>query len=120
MKDTLQLEDYEDEGTIPVSAFKEAFETLDIKIEKELYDYLIFVVYQRSESLEKMNYQVLFDLLDGKVMQGQLSVGSNDGGATGNSRKRPESSSPEKLKARNKEKFSGNSNGTQPTDGNEK
>lgn len=49
-----------------------------------------------------MNYQILLDLVDGKVMQGQLSVGSNN---NENSRKRPESSSPEKLKARNKEKY---------------
>lgn len=46
-----------------------------------------------------MRYQALFDLLEGKLVQGQLSVGSHEG------RKRPESSSPEKLKARNKEKF---------------
>lgn len=54
-----------------------------------------------------MKYSVLFDLLEGKLVQGQLSVGSQEG-----SRKRPESSSPEKLKARNKEKY--NSNEQQP------
>jgi hypothetical protein len=41
---------------VPLSAFNEAFETLDIKIDKDLRDYLIFVIYQRSESLDKMNY----------------------------------------------------------------
>jgi hypothetical protein len=56
LKDTLQLEDYEDDGTVPVSAFKEAFDTLDIKLDKDTYDYLVYAVYQRSESLEKMNY----------------------------------------------------------------
>jgi hypothetical protein len=66
-------------------------------------DYILYVIYQRSESLEKMKYQVFFDLIDGKVIQGQLSVGS-EGGQT---RKRPESSSPEKIKARNKEKYTG-------------
>lgn len=85
---------------MPVSAFKEAFSTLDLKVDEQLYDYLIYVIYQRSEGLEKMKYQMLFDLIEGKLIQGQLSVGSNDG-----SRKRPESSSPEKLKARNKDKF---------------
>jgi hypothetical protein len=74
-----------------------------VKIDKDTFDYLVYAVYQRSQSLEKMNYQVLLDLIEGKVVQGGLSVGSNEGGA----RKRPESSSPEKLKARNKEKFSG-------------
>lgn len=49
-----------------------------------------------------MRYSVLFDLIDGKVPG--LNATSSEGG-----RKRPESSSPEKLKARNKEKFSGSS-----------
>ncbi|CDW71575.1 UNKNOWN [Stylonychia lemnae] len=112
LRDSLQLEDYEDDGTVPLSAFNEAFDNLDISIDKDLKDYLIFVIYQRSESLDKMNYPVLFDLIDGKIAAGQLSVGSNDG-----SRKRPESSSPEKLKARNKEKYSGNQ---QPSEGEKK
>ena len=30
LKETLELEDYEEEGAIPVSAFKEAFSTLDL------------------------------------------------------------------------------------------
>jgi len=51
-----------------------------------------------------MKYQAIFDLIEGKIMLGQLSVGSTEGGT----RKRPESSSPEKLKARNKEKFTAN------------
>jgi len=32
LKETLQLEDYEDEGVIPYSAFEEAFSALDIDI----------------------------------------------------------------------------------------
>lgn len=50
-----------------------------------------------------MRYSVLFDLIDGKLPG--LNATSSEGG-----RKRPESSSPEKLKARNKEKFSGMQN----------
>lgn len=103
LKEALQMEDYEDEGAINVASFKEAFDSLEIELDKEVMDFLIWAVYQRSESLEKMNYQVLLDLVDGKVVQGGLSVGSAEGGA----RKRPESSSPEKLKARNKEKYNG-------------
>jgi hypothetical protein len=59
------------------------------------------VIYQKSESIEKMRYSVLFEMLDGKLPG--LNATSSEGG-----RKRPESSSPEKLKARNKEKFSAN------------
>jgi len=67
LKDTLQLEDYEDDGTVPISAFQEAFSTLDLEIAPELLEYLMFVVYQRSESIEKMKYGAIFDLIDGKI-----------------------------------------------------
>ena len=50
-----------------------------------------------------MRYSVLFELIDHGKVPG-LNAQSSEG-----ARKRPESSSPEKLKARNKEKFSGSS-----------
>lgn len=96
--ETLQLEDYDEEGAIPAGAFREAFATLDIEIEEELLAFVLYVLYQKSESLDKLRYGVLFELLDGKLPG--LNATSSEGG-----RKRPESSSPEKLKARNKEKF---------------
>jgi hypothetical protein len=102
LKETLELEDYDEEGAIPVSAFKEAFKTLDIDElsdgSGDVLDFILYIIYQKSESLEKMRYSVLFDLIDGKIPG--LNATSSEGG-----RKRPESSSPEKLKARNKEKF---------------
>jgi hypothetical protein len=64
---------------------------------------VLYVVYQKSESIEKMRYSVLFELIDHGKVPG-LNAQSSEG-----ARKRPESSSPEKLKARNKEKFSGSS-----------
>jgi hypothetical protein len=33
-------------------------------------DYMMYVVYQKSESIEKMKYSYLFDLIDGKLLQG--------------------------------------------------
>jgi hypothetical protein len=99
LKETLELEDYEEDGAIPYTALKEAFVTLELDLGEELLDFILYVLYQKSESLEKLRYPVLFDLLDGKLPG--LNATSSEGG-----RKRPESSSPEKLKARNKEKFS--------------
>ena len=64
------MEDYEEEGTVTLGAFKEAFVTLDITIDEELLDYIIYIVYQKSESKDKMNYNALFDLIDGKLTQG--------------------------------------------------
>mmetsp|Transcript_31960 Transcript_31960/g.31229 ORF Transcript_31960/g.31229 Transcript_31960/m.31229 type:complete len:201 (+) Transcript_31960:302-904(+) len=60
-------------------------------------DYLMFVIYQKSESVEKMNYNAIFDLLEGKIPE-PTAAGPKK-------RNRPESSSPPKLKDRNKEKF---------------
>jgi hypothetical protein len=42
--------------------------TLDIDIDEDLMDYIIFVIYQKSESIDKLKYQALFDLIDGKVV----------------------------------------------------
>ena len=53
-----------------------------------------------------MNYNIIFELIDGRYIEPLLSTGSGvNTEEGGKSRKRPESSSPEKLKARNKEKF---------------
>jgi len=78
LKETIQLEDYEEEGVITLAGLKEAFETMDIDLDDDVMDYLLFVIYQRSESLDKLKYQALFDLLDGKLVQGQLSVASDN------------------------------------------
>ena len=67
MKDTLESEDYEDEGVLPIGAIKECFVTLDIEIDDDLMDYVLFIIYQKSENINKMKYSVLFDLLDGKI-----------------------------------------------------
>ena len=103
MRETLQLEDYEEEGFISANAFKEAFTALSIDgIDSDMLDFLIYLVYTKSGSVssEQLKYWVLFDFLADK---GQVNAGLL--GTSTESRKRPESSSPEKLKARNKEKF---------------
>jgi len=70
LRDTLQCEDYDEEGVVPLTAFQETFETLEINLDKEVLDYLMWVIYSKSESIEKMKYQVLFDLIEGKLVQG--------------------------------------------------
>jgi hypothetical protein len=49
---------------------KEAFVTLDIDLDDELLDYILYVVYSKSVSTEKMRYEILFDLIEGKIVQG--------------------------------------------------
>jgi len=64
------VEDYEEDGTLPIYAFKDVFETLDLEVDDDLMEYIISVIYSKSESIEKMKYQVLLDLIDGKVVNG--------------------------------------------------
>jgi hypothetical protein len=45
LKDTIQLEDYEDEGILPITVIKEAFVTLDLDIDEDLLDYMMLIVY---------------------------------------------------------------------------
>ena len=55
-----------------------------------------------------MKYGVLFELLENRFTSNQRGSASNGPASLGTStesRKRPESSSPEKLKARNMDKF---------------
>ena len=62
------MEDYEEEGTVPIATIKESFETLELNIEPELLEYILFVIYQKSESIDKMRYTALLDLVDGKLL----------------------------------------------------
>jgi hypothetical protein len=93
------LEDYEEGGQVTVSSLRDALEGLQLAgLEGELLDFAVFWGYSRGgEDLQAVRYQVLLDAVDG-----QAGKGAN----AGEGRKRPESSSPAQLKARNKEKYS--------------
>jgi len=56
---------------------------------------MLFTCYKKSQNHLNLVFQALFDMLEDEALAASASEG----------RKRPESSSPEKLKARNKEKF---------------
>ena len=45
MKDAIELEDYEEEGLVSLSALKEAFNTIEVNIDEELMDYILYVIY---------------------------------------------------------------------------
>lgn len=51
-----------------MSAFLEAFETLELEMDEDLLNYLMYVIYSKSESIDKMKYQTLFDLIEGKLL----------------------------------------------------
>jgi hypothetical protein len=58
-------------------------------------EFMVYVIYLKSENSSHLRYTALFEMLEDKALEASASEG----------RKRPESSSPEKLKARNKGKF---------------
>jgi hypothetical protein len=98
LREAIQLEDYEEGGQVTVSSLRDALEGLQIDgLEGELLDFAVFWGYSRGgEDLQAVRYQVLLDAVDGQAGKG----------TGGEGRKRPESSSPAQLKARNKEKYS--------------
>ena len=70
LAESLQLEDYEEEGVLPAEIIKECFSTLEIEISEELMEYVMHAIYSRSESQDRMKYQVLIDLAEGKFAAG--------------------------------------------------
>lgn len=41
-------------------------------------DFLLSVIYSKSESAEKMAYSLIFDLIEGKIVPGHLSQSSDN------------------------------------------
>jgi len=107
IRETLLLEDYDEEGIIGVEQLREGLKSLQIDgCDEEMIQFVEYIIFTRggAEGTHKMKYGVLFDLLD-KQHRGSTSNGPASLGTSTESRKRPESSSPEKLKARNKDKL---------------
>jgi hypothetical protein len=116
LKETLLLEDYEEEGVIAVEQLRECLKSIQVDgCDEEMIQFVEYIVYTRGggEGTHRMKYGVLLDLLDNRfqsIQRGSTSNGPASLGTSTESRKqqnRPESSSPEKLKARNREKFQG-------------
>lgn len=95
LREALELEEYEEDGTISLTAFRQAFIELELNLSDEQLDFIVYSVYIKSESSQRLRHGALFEMLDDEALAASASEG----------RKRPESSSPEKLKARNKDKF---------------
>lgn len=52
--DALQCEDYDEEGAIDISQIKEALQSVDEEMDDSMMDYLLYYVFMRSESIDKM------------------------------------------------------------------
>lgn len=92
--EALKCEDYDEEGILDLVQLKEAIMAFDEDVEDELIDYILYYVFARSKSPDRMEYKVLIKLVnDGLEQQKRVQ--------SANKKNRPESSSPEKLKLRN-------------------
>jgi hypothetical protein len=72
LRECIELEDYESEGFVSYAQLKECFETLELfvpnQIDDDTFDYIVYVLYQKSEGLDKLNYQLLFEMIEGKLL----------------------------------------------------
>ena len=90
----LQCEDYEEEGILTLSQVREAIVSCDEEVDDKVLDYMLYYVFIRSQSADRMEYKTLIQMID-EHLQARERVQSAQ------RKNRPESSSPEKIKARN-------------------
>ena len=102
--------DFETQGIIKLEEVKYAIHTCDEDVDPKVLDYMIYYVFTRSKSAERMEYNTLIQLIDEHLQQKE-----KEHSATRKSR--PESSSPEKIKARNRGKKSSSSNSSSSKNG---
>ena len=48
-----------------ISSILEAFSTLELDLPKEVEEFILYSIYLKSESIEKMKYGVLLDMIEG-------------------------------------------------------
>lgn len=84
--DSLSCEDYENEGFVELTQLREAILSLDEECDQHVLDYMLWYVYVRSESVKQLEYRVLVTMIEEQAK----------------AKARPESSSPDKIKQRNK------------------
>lgn len=84
LRDALACEDYEESGILELTQVREAIVSVEEDVDDHLMDWMLYYIYSRSDTVDRMEYQVLIRLLDDALKQ---------------QKKRPESSNHEKVKA---------------------
>lgn len=62
--ESLGCEDYEGEGVVDLVQLKEAVLAADEEVDAHLLDFMLWYVYVRSDSTDKMEYKVLMQLIE--------------------------------------------------------
>ena len=63
-KEALQCEDYEEEGILELSQLIEAIISVHEELDRSVLDYMLYYVFLRSQSHDKMQYKYLITLLE--------------------------------------------------------
>lgn len=67
--ESLKCEDYDEEGILDLVQLKEAIISYDEDLDDELIDYILFYVFARSQSPDRMEYKVLIKLINDGLEQ---------------------------------------------------
>jgi hypothetical protein len=64
LQDSLSCEDYDQEGVLDLMQLKEAIVGVEEDIDWHTLDYMLWYVYVRSDSVEKLEYKVLIQMIE--------------------------------------------------------
>ncbi len=64
LNDALASEDYEDAGLIDLTQVREAIVSVVEDVADDLVDWMLYQIYSRSESIDRMKYRTIIDVLD--------------------------------------------------------
>lgn len=71
LRETLLLEDYEEEGIVTLEQLEEAVKSLSVEgCDEDMLHFVEYLVYTRGggEGTQQMRYGVLFDLLENRLI----------------------------------------------------
>lgn len=64
LEETIKLDDDMNTGFVTYEGIKESFEIMDLELEPDLEEYILYYIFKHSTSVEKLKYMSLIELLD--------------------------------------------------------
>ena len=64
LHDNLSCEDYEQEGVVDLIQLKEAIMGVDEDLEQQIFDFMLWYVYVRSDSVDRLEYRSIIQLIE--------------------------------------------------------
>lgn len=101
LNDALSSEDYDDTGIIDLMQVREAVDQVFEDVEEDMMDWMLYFVYQKSaHDVDRMHYKELISMLDEAALV-QAAASKKQERLSSAKPKRPESSTPDKIKQHN-------------------